>query len=117
MGLREQILNCNDFKWVDVVVPEWENVTIRIITMDGGQRSDFEARLYNDETKKLDSKRFMENLIIATARDPLTGASLFEPEDAILLSAKSSAVLSRLAEIAAKLNGVGDQADEAKKNS
>ncbi|MDE2101260.1 MAG: hypothetical protein KGL39_28700 [Patescibacteria group bacterium] len=113
MALRDQILSARDFRIDKVAVPEW-NCEVYLRTMSGTQRSEYEQAVYKDG--KPETRHFFAELLCRCLCDE-TGNLIFSSADVAALSDKSAPVLARLAEQAAKLNRVDNEAPaEAKKD-
>ena len=114
---RDSILNLQDFAPVKVDVPEWGG-EIYVRTMSGLERDRFEQMLFVGEGP---SRRLNDNyrarLVCLTACDE-KGAAIFRLEDIHAIGGKSAKALDRIVEVAARLNGIGEQAVvDAKKPS
>ncbi len=113
MTLRDQILAAKDFRIDKVSVPEW-NCEVYLRTMSGTQRSEYEQSVYKDG--KPETRHFFAELLCRCLCDE-TGNLIFTSSDVAALSDKSAPVLARLAEAAAKINRVDNEAQtEAKKD-
>ena len=113
MTLRDQILAAKDFRIDKVSVPEW-NCDVFVRTMSGTQRSEYEQSVYKDG--KPQTKHFFSELLCRCLCDE-QGNLIFTSSDVADLSNKSAPVLARLAEAAAKINRVDNEAQtEAKKD-
>lgn len=121
--LVASILDAEDIPHQDEEVPEWGGVTLRIRGMDGATRNWYEQQLWairgkaeSDEVS-IDPKGSRHaQLLSRCLYDPDTGERL--PITADQLAAKSGSVLSRLAEIALGLSGMGRRAvEDAEGNS
>jgi hypothetical protein len=86
-----------------VNVPEW-GVKVTIRTMSGAERE----RLELANRTAGDDDQWRGRLLVATVSDEANAAPVFTMADAAALSAKSSAVLGRLATVATELNRIGD---------
>jgi hypothetical protein len=108
---REQIFAAPDIKTEKVDVPEWGgHVFVRV--MNGYERQAFE-----EKQQELKLHSFRERLAVTAICDE-SGKLLFTPADVEALRAKSSGVLTRIADVVLKLNGIGPSAVEAaEKNS
>ena len=100
MLTKDQILQANDTRTIDVEVPEW-NGTVRVKVMSSLERQQFQAVV----NKKKDETLFMERLIIQCVVDA-EGNRIFDEIDLKQLGAKSSLAMARVFEAAAELNGM-----------
>lgn len=107
--LREKILNAKDIKEEKVLVPEWE-AEILIKGLTGAARSKILADCIDQRTGAMDIEKFYPELIIATAFDPDTGEKVFEPADRDTINTKNGGVLEKVAQVAAKLSGLDQNA-------
>ena len=114
MSLRDQILSAPDRKRVPVEVPEW-GCTVHVQSMTGREREHYERLAI--EARKTTRGDVRARLLVFCATDE-DGKLLFDAGHVEALSQKSAVALDRLVDVAAKLNGIGDQAVEDKaKNS
>jgi hypothetical protein len=90
-------------------VPEW-GITVFITTMSGTERDAFEAEIVTLRGKKTDLnlKNIRAKLLVRTIVDE-SGQRIFSDADAGELGKKSASVLSRLYEIAQKINGLREE--------
>lgn len=102
---KEQILQADDLKTIDLNVPEWGG-SVRIRTMTGEARQQFQEAI-NAPKGKL-PKNVMEALLVSCLVDD-AGGQLFSAEDIEALSRKNSSVLQRVWEAAAELNGLTER--------
>lgn len=109
---RDQILGAVDAKTEDFDVPEWGG-SVRIAVMSGDARDALQASLADNKATSF----FEAALVVATVVDD-SGAQIFTAADIPALRAKSAPVLTRVAEVAMRLNGIGAKAaEDAVKNS
>lgn len=101
---REQILSCNDRKTEVVQVPEWGGEVI-VSAMSGLQRDAFEASLRAGGEVDLTNAR--AKLVAASVVDE-NGSPLFTQEHLLALGAKSYTALDRVADVAQRLNKLGN---------
>lgn len=111
---REAILQRQDIPTEEVHVPEWGG-TVLVRGMTGVQRDKFEASVIqqpqgkNGRRRAADTQVNMDNLRAKLCAwcivDP-SGARVFEDADVEALGAKSSAALSRVYDVAARLSGI-----------
>jgi len=111
-SLKDQILQADDLPSEIVDVPEW-GCQVRIIGMNAKDTTAFGTSMVDVgtngqvQTMKLDN--FMAKLLVRTMTD-LDGNRLFSDDEAELLGKKSGMVLKRLADVATRLNGLGEEA-------
>ena len=108
MLTRDQILQADDLRHVDVDVPEWGG-TIRIRTMTGKERQKYQG-IVADAKGKMPAD-FMETFISLCAIDE-KGKALFADGDVKALGEKSAVALNRVFEAALALNGTTDKGVE-----
>ncbi len=110
---REAILNAKDTHSEVVEVPEWGgHVCIRAMT--GTERDDFRAAIEGKEASLVG--KFEAPLLALTLVDE-EGNRLFSIDDVEGLRAKSAKVLDKLTQIAMRVNGMTEEAqEEAAKN-
>jgi hypothetical protein len=108
-NLRDLILAASDRQKEKAEVPEW-GITVFITTMSGTERDAFEAEIVTLRGKKTDLnlKNIRAKLLVRTIVDE-SGQRIFSDADAGELGKKSASVLSRLYEIAQKINGLREE--------
>lgn len=111
---REQILAANDCPSRELAVPEWGG-TITLATLGAHDRIQWEQAAFPEG--KVDVEQYMAGLVQRTIVDE-NGQPVFTAEDFEALRNKNPAVIKRIFDVAAELNGVGEKAaKEAEKNS
>lgn len=113
MLTRDQILAAQDRKFEDVDVPEWGG-KVRVGTMTGAQRDAFEASLVVNGKADVSNARAK---LVAVCLVNEKGAPLFSAADIDALGQKSSAALTRVADVARRLNRIGEDELEAAKGN
>jgi hypothetical protein len=116
--LRTLISNIEDTVEVLLPVPEWKVngkiVTVLIRTMDTFQRTTF-----MNEMKKVDwnMTKLYPDLVILSARHPITKRLIFRKEDRRMLLTKLGKAMERIALKASDINGMSQEAlDDMRKN-
>ncbi len=112
-GIRDTILNADDRPEELVEVAEW-GVTVLVRGMSAGEAVDFFAastKQVRGETE-VDRKKWGPGLLIACCFDPETKEPVFEAADIEALGGKSSAAVTLVAGVAARLSGLGGKDDE-----
>ena len=117
---REGILKADDLPSEDVEVPEWGGV-VRVRTMTGAERDEFEATVYSPDADgkkiKVDRSNFRAKLLCGCIVDD-DGNRMFSLQDITVLGAKSAKALQRVFDVAQALNGLSEEAQaEIEKNS
>jgi len=97
-SIRASIIGAKDTALQAVDVPEW-NTTVHIKVMSGADRDEFEGEANKGGTVNHDNLR--AKLLVKVLCDE-TGERLFQDQEYIELGKKSSVVLVRLFDIAAK---------------
>jgi len=106
---KDQILKADDRESVEVEVPEWHGSCL-VGSMSSSERDAFEASMI-DSKGKGDSKRlanFRARFVASCIVDE-DGNRLFSNKDIVDLGKKSSAPISRLFDVARKINGMTDE--------
>lgn len=114
---KEDILNANDFEYEDVDVPEWGG-TVRVRTMTGLERDNFEASVFEMRGKdsKMNFKNFRAKLCVHCLVDE-NNNRLFTDAEVEELGKKSAKALERVFTVAQRLNGIGSkEVEELTKN-
>ena len=112
MGLlsRDDILNADDSRTKDVPVPEWGG-TVRVRSLSGKERDDFEASLQTRRGGKV--KENISNFrarLVALCVVNENGERLFAGQgDVMALGNKSVAALQRVFNACNELNGFSDE--------
>lgn len=107
-SLKDKIRAADDIKSEMVEVPEW-SVTVEVRTISGARRAEVFSRATDAEGKIVAGAAYI-SLIIASAYDPETGEPLFGQDDIEWLKEKSAKATERLATVAARLAGIGEEA-------
>lgn len=106
---RDQILEADDSKTVDVEVPEWGG-TVRVKAMSGQQRDRYEV--YVNQNLKSDRVQVRAHLVALCAVDA-DGKRVFTDKDIRRLGDKSAAALDRVWAAARSLSGLTTEDEEA----
>jgi hypothetical protein len=116
---KQQILEQDDLKTEDVMIPEWGGAWVRVRTLNASERDHFEA-----STVQRNGKKVTTNLENIRARLCLLclideeGNRLFDEGDTFPLGGKSASALDRIFTVAQWLNGLRDEdVNELVKNS
>jgi hypothetical protein len=125
MSLKDKIRSAQDRKAEKVAVPEWD-CELYVKALSGKELEEYEFSTTNIDDKGKVSlnpvdvrAKLLARAIHEVAADGSVGGRVFDDtqEDLAALSSKSGEVLSRLAEIAQRLSGIGRKAEEvARKN-
>lgn len=123
-SIREKIQAADDVTYKDVEVPEWD-VTVRIFSMNGKERSEFLAPFASndpenesEEDLRLRLEAMTPHLLVQTVYDPEGGEHpqlayrVFRDGDQDWLVTKNSGVTERLGAVALKLSGLDKDARE-----
>jgi hypothetical protein len=102
-SLRERILGMDDLPFEDVVVPEWEDITVRVRAATVEAFQDTFAGIGGDPA-------LIVALTIACSHDVDTGERLFNSGDATVLMTKHFGAVNRLGRVASRLCGIGPEA-------
>ena len=117
-SIRDRIKNADDGSSTTITIPEWDDVTLKIVSMSAGQRAQiFDAMQANDGNMPLEL--FWRVSLISCVLDPDTNEAVFSSDDAEwLLAEKSADVIQRISEVCLKVSGMTDDAvDTAGKDS
>lgn len=110
----DQILAADDLATEEVPVPEWGGKVL-VSTRPGIDRDDFQAQAWSVEDGQAVShmdtylQNFTAKLVAFAVIDPNTRRPLFSEEQIAALGRKSPSALDRVAKVARKLNGFGEQ--------
>jgi hypothetical protein len=108
---REQILEAQDRKQVEMEVPEWGGrIVIRELT--GAERGDFEKRIAGAAKVGMLAQHYRALVVIASVCGE-DGKRLFSFDDIDAVSAKAGKVLDLVAAKADELNKLSDAEIEA----
>lgn len=117
---KEAILAIADTVIEKVSCPEWGG-DIYAKSISGRDRDAWEFFLSGERKKAQDEKRyynpkhFRASCLVLSLCDA-SGKLLFSQEDIEALSGKSSKVLDRLFDVVSRINGLGQDVEEAAKN-
>ena len=106
---RDDILNVDDLKTIDVEVPEWGG-TVCVKMMSGKERDDFEASVvsFKNGKQNVTTANIRAKLVQKTVIDPETKELIFTVADIDSLGKKSSAALDRVFSAAQNLSKISD---------
>jgi hypothetical protein len=105
--LRQEILEYDDIVIEIVTVPEWGGKKVEVRGMSSKERAKLlKASALGGEG--IDMEKWYPDLLIATCFDPKTGEKVFDRADRAALNEKSGAAISGLADVAARLSGLGE---------
>ena len=111
MGIREDILACDDLGIKKVPCPEW-GCDVFVKVMDGDARDAFEHKWLSRPNQNgdgaNDTRGFKSFLVVKTTCDA-SGALIFKPEDMLELGKKNAAVINRLADVALVVSGMTEK--------
>ncbi len=114
--IRTKIFSANDIKNELVKVEEWD-VTIKVKTLTGRQRSEMMNSALNLQTGTVDFVKMYPELLISACYDPETDEKLFTEGDMDQLNEKSGAAIEKIATVVLRLSGMDkDAAERAEKN-
>ena len=108
---RAEILAVNDRTYQDVPTKEWKlGSAVRVQSLTGTERDQWEEACQEQKGKDrvFSTKQLREKLLSFCLVDA-EGNKLFSEGDIALLAEKNAAVLTRLFDVARKLNGIGTQ--------
>ena len=115
---RAEILGKDDRTLKDVPCPEWGG-KVRVQSLTGTERDQWEMACQEQKGKEkvFSTDKLREKLLSFCLVDS-EGKKLFSEGDIALLAEKNAAALTRLFDVARKLNGIGIQdVEELTKNS
>lgn len=117
---RMEILTKDDLVVEEVHVPEWgEDVWVRVRTLKASERDYFESTTLqrNGDSVSTNLQNIRSRLCLLCMVDE-TGERIFREEDEYPLGGKSAAALSRVFDVAQRLNGFTKRdVDDLAKNS
>lgn len=115
---RDAILAADDITYEVVDCPEWGG-KVRVRSLDGRQRADWQQASIQG-TGRTATVNFRQTTVklVALAVVDADGKPIFSNSDIAKLATKNSAPLERIAEVAMRLSGIGDdEVDALEKNS
>jgi len=111
---RDEILAADDVARKTVKVPEWGGEVV-VVTMSGEQRDEWEQAIQDGKGGARVDNVSARLLAFCLVDD--NGKRLFSIDDVTALGRKSSKVLSRLTDVAMRLNGLREaDVEQALKN-
>jgi superfamily I DNA/RNA helicase len=108
---REQLLNQDDRKTIEVKPPGWDGA-VRLRTISAAEREAWEQRA----REEIERGQFYADFLIMCAVDE-NDRPLLTKDDAEMITRKSARALKFLFDEAQKLNGMGTAAEEEAKKS
>lgn len=105
--LRNQILNTDDIKEEVVEVEEWD-CKVLVRGLSGKDRSEILNNALTNNNR-FDFSKVYPDLVIATAFDPETKEKIFKKTDRDAINNKSGSALEKIAGVAVRLSGLGQQ--------
>lgn len=120
MATKEEILGQSDLAFVEVALPEWGGMVVRLKEMSGAVRDAFETSVHLEREAAKAERRNVRDVRARKAVYSIVddaGAFLFTEADIPALSAKSGKALDRIWDAAEKLNKLtAAEIEEVKKN-
>ena len=114
-SIRDRIAAVSAYKSERVRIPEWDDIEVEIRSISVKQRAALlEYADTGDGTP--DMLRFAPMLIVCSTYDPETGEAAFTADDVEMLCDASAGVVDRLATIAMRVSGLGQDAVELGKD-
>lgn len=109
MSIRDRIMAASDLPTEDVLIPEWDGVTVRVVGLTGEGRANYIQAGMDDEGERLPEwlKYSTPRLLIETVTDPETDERIFTLDDVDEINGKNAVILDRLTKVAARLSGLG----------
>lgn len=107
---KDDINKANDKVYEIVPVPEWGNKSVRLASLTGTQRDDFEAKSMiqkKDGSRQTNLTNFRARLLALCMVDG-SGGRVYSDVDVPLLGQKNASVLERLFDKAREMNGMSD---------
>ncbi len=108
---REEVLNIQDLKTEEVLVPEWgEGVGVIVRSLTGKERDEYEAKHVTAKGKDttINMRNARAHLIALSCVDE-GGKQLFSIQDVNALGGKNAAALDRIFSVAMKLAGISEE--------
>lgn len=109
MQIKDKILSASTRKSEPVPVPEWDT-TVVVQSMNGAERDAYEHTLYQQREEGTDPTANMRARLLVHCLYDEAGSRIFEPTDAESLGQQDGAIVKRLFEVAARLNGLNAEA-------
>jgi hypothetical protein len=125
-SIRDLILNADDLQYKDVPIPQWNNVTVRVMGFTDEQLGAWRAKTAALKAKQrtgdadldfeIQMKHMRAELLVKCLRDPETGQRIFKDNDAPKLAQKHAGVMQALDALATTLSDLDlDFRDQVKK--
>lgn len=123
LATRDLILAIQDQRYEEVVIPEWDNAVVRLRSLTGSERDEWEAAMMDDtnrrpgEPSRVRLQGTRARLVVRSAVDE-EGNRIFSDADANALGTKNASALQRLFEVCQRLSRLtNEDVDELTKNS
>lgn len=115
---RAEILGKDDRTYQDVKISQWGG-SVRVQSLTGTERDQWEEACQEQKGKdKIFSTKQLREKLLSFCLVDAAGKKLFSEGDIALLADKNAAALTRLFDVARKLNAIGAQdVEELTKNS
>lgn len=112
--IAEIVAQASDIEHEDMVIPQWGNVTLRIVSMDLAARGAYLEKLIKarEEGDDVEYAQLQAELLVRCATDPDDGSKAFALTDVPMLLTKHGAVVNRIANKATILSGLDADAEE-----
>lgn len=107
---RDAILTADDIRFEEVPVPEWGG-TVRVRSLIGSERDEYEAAIAGDGTKP-DLTNLRARLVAKAVVDE-AGKRVFSDADVAKLGMKNAAALNRVFDVVRALSGLTKEDVEA----
>lgn len=102
--IRATILDAQDLESEFLEIPEW-GVTVEVRGMTARDRSSLQRKIAQKDGPDLEA--WYWELALSCVYDPETGKRVFDKADRDVILGKSALVLSRIADVATRLSGMG----------
>ena len=118
MLTKEEILNVEDLPTREISISEWKNGVIRMKSLSGKDRDEFETAVQQHSKGNSIDLRGLKVLLLSLTIVDEKNELMFTKEDLEALNSKSAKILNHLFEVAQEMNGIGEEAvEELRKNS
>jgi hypothetical protein len=112
VSLKQKILDAKDLATEQVEIAEW-GVVLDVRTLTVRERAEVLRQNFTMEGgAAANTDDFYASLVIQTVLDPDTGDKVFEEQDREHLKNKSAGAMEKIAKVAIKLAGLGENAVE-----
>jgi muramidase (phage lysozyme) len=112
MSLRDKILAADDIPSEIVTIDEWD-VDLLVRGMSAGGRITLMQNAYDQTTGQVNMAAVYPDVVVSCVFDPESKDAVFSETDKTALMDKASGAIEQIANVALRLSGIGQDAQDA----